>query len=81
MFADNLQSTAVFDATFKNLRAVFVVCVLCSHAYLTLETRMPIAPCGGSVITRQPPVSYAARFDAHCPNMTVTERCETFRYA
>ena len=27
------------------------------------------------------PVSYAARFDAHCPNMTVTERCETFRYA
>ena len=32
-------------------------------------------------MTRQPPVSYASRFDAHCPNMTVTERCETFRYA
>lgn len=32
-------------------------------------------------MTRQPPVSYAARFDAYLPNMTVTERCETFRYA
>ena len=26
------------------------------------------------------PVSYAARFDAHCPNMTVTERFATSRY-
>ena len=26
------------------------------------------------------PVSYAPRFDAHCPNMTVTERFATSRY-
>ena len=32
-------------------------------------------------MTRQPPVSYAARFDAYLPNMTVTERFTTFRYA
>ena len=32
-------------------------------------------------MTRQPLVLYTPRFDAHCPNMTVTERCETFRYA
>ena len=80
MFADNLQSAAVFDATFKNLHAVFVDCVLCPHTYLTLETRIPIAPCGGPVITRQPPVSYAPRIDAYSPNMTVTERFTTFRY-
>ena len=32
-------------------------------------------------MTRQPPVLYAARFDAYLPNMTVTERFTTFRYA
>ena len=32
-------------------------------------------------MTRQPRVSYAAAFDAYCPNMTVTERFTTFRYA
>ena len=32
-------------------------------------------------MTRQPLVSYAPRFDAHRPNMTVTERFTTFRYA
>ena len=32
-------------------------------------------------MTRLPPVSYAARFDVYCPNMTVTERFTTFRYA
>ena len=32
-------------------------------------------------MTRHPLVLYAARFDAHCPNMTVTERFTTFRYA
>ena len=50
---------------------------------LTLEMRVVIErlPLAAEHMTRQPRVSYAAAFDTYCPNMTVTERFTTFRYA
>ena len=56
-------------------------CLVGAYTPLALTVTTLIAPSRGeSVMTRQPPVSYAPRFDAHRPNMTVTERFTTFRY-
>ena len=52
-----------------------------AYTPLALTVTVLIAPPAAGHMTRQPPVSYAARFDAHCPSMTVTERFTTFRYA